>query len=269
MYPAPNDEYQTIFFPAGPQTMDGETALKFVRSRHGNNGEGSDFARSERQQKILLALKEKVLSFGILANPVRIKKVMDTLERHMTTNMEFEEILHLVKIARELNTKEITKLVLDNSTNGFLTDSITADGAYLLTPRAGNFGGIHDAIENIFDSTFVPKTTIVTPVQEKPSYDWAEVEVQNGTWRAGLATRLKQRLLDEKFYVEEIGNTDPEFKPYNTSGIYKISKEDSLEVMQALQTELHIPIKQIPPEGILNTATTTDILIVLGDDFIE
>ena len=42
--------------------MDGQTALKFARSRHGNNGEGSDFARSERQQKIILAVKDKVLS---------------------------------------------------------------------------------------------------------------------------------------------------------------------------------------------------------------
>lgn len=269
MYPAPNDEYQTINFPAGPQTMDGETALKFVRSRHGNNGEGSDFARSERQQKIILALKEKVLSFGILANPVRIKRVMDTLERHMTTNMKFEEILHLVKIARELNTEEITKLVLDNSVNGFLTESTTQGGAYLLTPKTGNFNEIHEAIKNIFDPSFVPKTTMATPVQEKPSYDWAEIEIQNGTWRAGLAARLKQRLVDEEFYVQKVENVDPTYKPMGTSGIYEISQEDSTEIMQALQTELHIPIKQVPPEGIIDVATTTDILVVLGDDFIE
>jgi len=126
-----------------------------------------------------------------------------------------------------------------------------------------------DAIKNIFDPSFVPKTTMATPVQEKPSYDWAEVEIQNGTWRAGLAARLKQRLLDEEFYVEKVENVNPEFKPFNTSGIYKISQEDSTEVMQALQTELHIPIKQIPPEGIVDVATTTDILVILGDDFTE
>ena len=95
------------------------------------------------------------------------------------------------------------------------------------------------------------------------------MEIQNGTWRAGLAARLKQRLLDEEFYVEKVENVNPEFKPFNTSGIYKISQEDSTEVMQALQTELHIPIKQIPPEGIVDVATTTDILVILGDDFTE
>ena len=52
--------------------MDGDTALKFVRSRHGSNGEGSDFARAARQQKVIAAFKSKVLSFGTLINPKNI-----------------------------------------------------------------------------------------------------------------------------------------------------------------------------------------------------
>ena len=102
LYPAPNNEYQTLTFDAGVQTMNGATALTFARSRHGNNGEGSDFARARRQQKIMLALKQKLLSFGTLANPVRINNVIDSLERHMTTNLEFSEIVSFMKLAREL-----------------------------------------------------------------------------------------------------------------------------------------------------------------------
>ena len=52
--------------------MDGDTALKFVRSRHGNNGEGSDFARIKRQQKIIMAAKDKMTSFNTLINPHKI-----------------------------------------------------------------------------------------------------------------------------------------------------------------------------------------------------
>jgi len=53
MYPADNNVgYQTVTFTAGPQTMDGDIALKYARSRHSmDNGEGSDFARARRQQK--------------------------------------------------------------------------------------------------------------------------------------------------------------------------------------------------------------------------
>ncbi len=52
---APNidDRYEHIHFNVGLQTMDGETALKYVRSRKGTNGEGTDFARSKRQQKMI------------------------------------------------------------------------------------------------------------------------------------------------------------------------------------------------------------------------
>ncbi|MBT3539236.1 LCP family protein [Candidatus Parcubacteria bacterium] len=269
MYPAPNDRYQTISFETGPQTMNGSTALKFVRSRHGGSGEGSDFARAARQQKVILALKEKVLSFGTLTNPVRIKKVIDALERHMTTNMEFDEILELVRVVRNLDTEKITTLVLDNGVNGYLVNSTGANGAFLLFPRTGNYNEINSAIKNVFDPEAIVESIDDTPEQEKPTLNWATIEIQNGTWRAGLAARVKQRLADEEFYIEDIGNTDPEFKPVISSGIYKISDKESLEVVEALQDELHMPTKETLPDGTLSPATSTDILIILGDDFIE
>ena len=58
-YPAPNSQFQTVSFHSGKQTMDGARALQFVRSRHGNNGEGSDFARAARQQKVILAIEKR------------------------------------------------------------------------------------------------------------------------------------------------------------------------------------------------------------------
>ena len=52
-----NCGYETVRFNAGVQHMNGATALIYARSRHGNNGQGSDFARSRRQQQIIVALK--------------------------------------------------------------------------------------------------------------------------------------------------------------------------------------------------------------------
>lgn len=53
--------YETVTFEAGLTHLDGEQALKFIRSRHGDNGEGNDYARSVRQQLLLTALSEKVI----------------------------------------------------------------------------------------------------------------------------------------------------------------------------------------------------------------
>ena len=70
--------YETISFTKGPTHMDGATALKFVRSRHGTNNEGSDFARSARQQKVILAFRQKVLSGQTLLNPKTIINLATT-----------------------------------------------------------------------------------------------------------------------------------------------------------------------------------------------
>ena len=43
--------YETISFASGEAHLDGATALQFIRSRHGDNGEGNDYARSARQEK--------------------------------------------------------------------------------------------------------------------------------------------------------------------------------------------------------------------------
>src|SRR3990167_5619174 len=53
--------YESVKFDAGVQSMDGETALKFVRSRNAEGDEGTDLARSARQQKVIAATKDRVL----------------------------------------------------------------------------------------------------------------------------------------------------------------------------------------------------------------
>jgi len=70
-YPDYNYGYQTISFKKGWEHMSGERALQFVRSRHGTSGEGSDFARSKRQQKVLFAVKERIFSINTFINPAQ------------------------------------------------------------------------------------------------------------------------------------------------------------------------------------------------------
>ena len=60
--------YEALHFDAGVQVMDGARALKYVRSRHAEGDEGSDFARGKRQQEVILALKTKLMSKDIYLN---------------------------------------------------------------------------------------------------------------------------------------------------------------------------------------------------------
>lgn len=60
--------YETVTFEEGKQVMNGERALKFVRSRHSVGDEGTDIARAKRQQKIIDAMKIKLTSIGTYKN---------------------------------------------------------------------------------------------------------------------------------------------------------------------------------------------------------
>lgn len=56
----PASLYETVTFEVGMTHLDGRRALQFMRSRHAQNEEGSDFARSARQQQVIEAVVAKV-----------------------------------------------------------------------------------------------------------------------------------------------------------------------------------------------------------------
>lgn len=265
-YPAANNQYQTVSFKKGVQTLSGEDALMYARSRHGNNGEGSDFARAKRQQKVLLALKEKILSLRTLANPVRIYNITKSLDTHITTNMAFSEIIALVKLSRELDTKELITVVLDTSSNGYLVNGTGTNGAFILSPKSGNFDEINSLIAHVFEHNNQQIVNDTPPQEtEELGFDDINVEIQNGTWRAGLAARMRERLRKNKLTVSSIGNTTE--RPRMASGIYKISDSTDIAVMDLLKDTLDIAIKETPDS--VQAASSTDILIILGEDFQE
>jgi LCP family protein required for cell wall assembly len=267
-YPTNNETTQTISFAKGEQNMDGATALKFVRSRHGDNSEGSDFARAKRQQKIISALKTKIMSASTLANPIRISKIIESLTKHVSTNLQFADLMYLLKLSRQINTNQIITVVFDDGPKGFLKATTGADGAYLLEPKSGNYEEMSDYIKNIF--TVENPQINDTPAQTLPPTEAklppANIEIQNGTWTAGLAAKIKKDLEEKGIIILSLSNSDE--RPQTKGGIYNISEKDMTDQLQKLQSELNLPIKKDLPTGV-KAATTTDILILLGEDTIE
>lgn len=264
-YPAENHEYQTITFEKGVTTMDGETALQYARSRHGDNGEGSDFARARRQQKMLVALKQKVISFSTIANPVKIGNILKTVDNHISTNMDFTDLMNFISLANDLDTNNIITRVFDTGPNGYLKSSYTPGGAFILEPVSGNYNELASVVHSIFSKE--PDKLSPPPPQQAPELPKAFVEIQNATWRAGMAARTRSYLQNKQIYVKTIGNTQE--RPLLESGIYKITEDAPFEVMKTLQEKLHISIKQTPPLEITPVATSTEILVILGEDFNE
>lgn len=141
-YEYPNDAetgYTTFKLAAGQQHMTGATALKYARSRHSSGVEGSDFARSARQQQLITAIKEKAAAQGYFKNPLKMVQLVSLLANYVRTDMTTEEIKLLADKLGSLDTSGIQTGVLSNSETGLLVDGKIPNAGYTLVPRAGNY----------------------------------------------------------------------------------------------------------------------------------
>lgn len=126
--------------------MNGKTALEFVRSRHAIGNEGSDFARSKRQEKVIKAFKDKVLSAQTLINPAKILDLYSTLKDSIDTDIKQDEFDDFVRLAQKMKQVKISSAVIDigdeqAKRQGLLVHPlITSDYnlEWVLIPRVGN-----------------------------------------------------------------------------------------------------------------------------------
>jgi anionic cell wall polymer biosynthesis LytR-Cps2A-Psr (LCP) family protein len=135
--------YEHLHFDKGVADMDGATALKFVRSRH-SEVNGGDFARSARQQALLIAIKDKLIANGSAKDIVNFS---DSMRNLLKTDMDKEAVKKLVAFAGDPNS--YTVKTVNVSTQNVLTDGRSPDGQAIVIPKAGdgNWGGIQGYIQ--------------------------------------------------------------------------------------------------------------------------
>jgi LCP family protein required for cell wall assembly len=93
--------YETLTFNAGPQTMNGDTALKFVRSRHALGIEGTDVAREARQQKVIDAIKNKLLDKKTYMNPQKDLAILKVVLNSIQTDIDYPTAGILARLVYE------------------------------------------------------------------------------------------------------------------------------------------------------------------------
>lgn len=89
--------YETITFQKGKMHMDGDTALKFVRSRNAQGAEGSDFARSQRQQIVMSAIKNRAVKEVLSFNLKKIRELYRHLDELISRDMTNQQVAILIK----------------------------------------------------------------------------------------------------------------------------------------------------------------------------
>ncbi len=121
--------FEHIHFDKGEMQMEGEVALKYVRSRHGDG----DFGRSERQTVVLEGLKEKLISLDIVK---KSPKLLDAIIKNVKTDITLDEIKDFYDLVDNSEEYEITTVHLTE--DNVLTPSSGSGGAFILLPKEGN-----------------------------------------------------------------------------------------------------------------------------------
>ncbi|MBU1292253.1 LCP family protein [Patescibacteria group bacterium] len=142
-----NGEERWVFYVAtGTNQLDGQTALYYVRSRYSTD----DFDRMRRQSQVLIAIKEKAFSLGVLTNPVKIYNLLDVLGKNIRTDMKLTDISSLIGLIGNIDKDNIKRRFFDITPNGLLYHTFINE-EYVLLPVGDNFDKIQEACHNIFD----------------------------------------------------------------------------------------------------------------------
>jgi len=122
--------YDHIHFDKGLNRMEGGDALAYVRSRHGSTA--GDFSRSQRQQALLIAIKNKLFKLQTLKD---IPKFFKLATKHIDTDFSIETIEKLVPLLTKTKDFEVINITL--STSNVFTSSKSSTGQYIIIPKTG------------------------------------------------------------------------------------------------------------------------------------
>lgn len=134
-YPVQEGVVGTFEIDAGPQHLDGETALKYARSRHST----SDFSRSARQQQILAAIGDKVKSTKFISNMDAVHAVQVAIRDHFETTLGATELFALGTTLVSVPRAGIVSMNLNYASGGDYSDAEA--GGFIRVPPEGTFTG--------------------------------------------------------------------------------------------------------------------------------
>ena len=206
----PRGQNNSIVIEPGTYTLPGELALAFVRSR---TGEGADFDRAQRQQKFIMAFRDRILEFDMMPTLVaNAGKIYNDVSGGIHTNMTINEVIKLAWSVLDIDRSAIQSRVISAE---YVTMAESDDGLDILRP-------VPDRIRLLRDEIF-SEGDILGPVaqgemSEIIAEEGARVSVRNASSHAGLATRTAEWLREQGFNVIE--ETNAEYTVFSQIFVY-------------------------------------------------
>ena len=238
-----------VKWPNGPANLNGEQALALARARNATGGYGlggGNFDREQYQQKIIVALRSKAMSAGVLANPVAVTGLLDSLGDNVRTNFDAGEIKTLIKLAKEVEGDKIRSINLVNEDKPLVTTG-SYSGQSIVRPVAGVYD--FSQIQNYIKANLSGDTAAL---------EEAVIDVLNGSGVPGAAQKLADKLAEQGYTIGLVDNapsTQTGYVIYDLSDGRKPATKKKLEQTYGVTAQ-----SQIPP-GI---ASDSDFVIIVG-----
>lgn len=187
-----------VKYPNGPVTLDGEHALALARARNAAGGyglSGGNFDREKYQREIIVALRNKAMSAGVLTNPVKVTKLIDGLGNNVKTNFSASEVKTLIRLAQQVDASKLATINLVDPNAPLVTTGAYGDQS-IVRPVAGlmNFSKIQAVVRAY-------ETGEIAVVNEA-----AKIDVLNGSGVPGAAQKQADALAAQGLTIGVVGN---------------------------------------------------------------
>ncbi|MFD7135586.1 LCP family protein [Streptomyces sp. NPDC059894] len=236
---------------AGCQTVDGETALGYVRVRYGV-GDGSDIGRIGRQQEFMNALVKKAKSK--LTSPNALYGFLQSATKSLTTDPDLAGIQPIYALADELKGIPTDRLSFLTVPNYPREADVPADKANVVWqyPQAA------DLFTSLAKDEETTKAQLQTAVKDLVYASAVRVRVLNGTGIGGRAAAVAEKLSAAGFTVTGTGNA-----PESAS-------ETAVSYPAGLEKQAAVLSSRLPVSGVSSSASAEaaggEVTLVVGPD---
>ncbi len=250
----PLGDNNTKYLKPGRQTLPGELALAYARAR---KTEGGDFDRAQRQQDVIMGIRERILEYEML--PVLFSKapvLYEELKGGIKTNMDFDLALRLAWLVSQIPEENIRQGAIGAEQINFATNP---DGSQqVLKPLTEKIRELRD---QIFTDTgpASPATSSLQPA-ELLQQEAARVSVLNASYTTGLAARTAEYLQTQGITVVQTDNAQQ--ASATTEIVFYNGKPYTVKFL--------VDLMKIGPYRIRyvnDPASQIDIQILVGDDW--
>jgi LCP family protein required for cell wall assembly len=238
----------------GVQTLPGDLALAYARAR---KTEGGDFDRAQRQQQVIMAMRNRIASRDTLPTLItKAPQLYQEIASGVNTNLSLEQAIQLAWLAQQIPAENIHRGVIAPPEQVLLVT--TVEGDQVLKPIADKIRETRDAV--FFGSEPISPLAASQPPLDLAIAESSRLSVLNGSTTAGIAARTSEFLQSQGLSIGEAGNAEQLYtnttifdytgKPYTVKYL--------MELMSVQPTRLfsrYDPTSQV------------DVVIILGTDW--